>query len=171
MQAAARRVLCGRLSLSRVGGSCAAYRGGALAKPSSMAMTGQVSQSCGYHTSAPLLAPKGKKGGKASKGGDDDTPAAAPDMKPLDAKMEDKVFRLGDEFLRIRAGRASADIFKDIRVDAFGSKVPLEEAGQIAFATPTKMTVTAFDIALAVPGNYYFDIYYLYIYPYIVFFI
>lgn len=109
-----------------------------------------------FHNSACMLAPKGKKGGKGGKGSSDEddgqAQATLPDMKGIERIMDDKVSRLIDEFSRIRGGRSSSDIFKDVRVDAFGSKVPLAEVGQIALPTPTKMTITTFDSALAVPG-------------------
>lgn len=105
-----------------------------------------------YHCSQVVLA-KAKKAGKGGKDSDDEEDATAlPDMNALDRKMEDKIARLGVEFSNIRAGRASVDMFKDLKVDAFGTMTPLADVGQAVLSTPTKMTVTAFDTALAVPG-------------------
>ena len=106
---------------------------------------------CNFHSTSLSCGPKGKKGDKNA-GEDDDVVIAPPDLKKYDAKMEKNIEHLVEELSRIRGGRASSDMFQDLRVDAFGSKVPLSEAGQVAMPTPTKMTITAYDADLATPG-------------------
>jgi ribosome recycling factor len=102
-----------------------------------------------------VFAPKGKKGGKG--GGDSEetaAPVVLPDLKRLDAGMEDKISRMTEEFSKIRGGRVSPDMFKSLIVDVHGAKIPLAEAGQVTLATPTKLSVTTYDASAATPGRH-----------------
>lgn len=111
-----------------------------------------------FHASSSVCAPKGKKsgGGKGGGGGDSEegaAPVVLPDLKRLDAGMEDKISRMSEEFSKIRGGRVSPDMFKSLVVDVHGAKIPLQEAGQVTLATPTKLSVTTYDASAATPGE------------------
>ena len=108
-----------------------------------------------YFHSSQLLLAKGKKGGKGGKAADDSVEAVSvPDIKKISTDMDDKIARLNEEFSRIRSGRANADMFRDVKVDAFGSKVSLAEVGQMSFPSPTKMQVTPYESSLANAGAF-----------------
>ncbi len=48
-----------------------------------------------------------------------------PSLKVYEDDMEKKVGRLMDEFSKLRAGKASADMFNNIFIDAYGSKTSI----------------------------------------------
>lgn len=104
-----------------------------------------------FHVSIPVHA-KNKKNNKG-KGDDDDGDGGAavklPEAKDLEKSMDKKIERLVEEFSKIRAGKASADMFNNIYVDNGGSKVKLAEVGQITMKSPTKLSISVFDPALA----------------------
>lgn len=99
-----------------------------------------------FHSSIYLLAKKGKD--KDAKKDDNAEPPKLPDLKILDSNMEKRVNYLQDEFSKIRVGQPSTDIFRDVKVNANGSKISVSDAGQITLKGPTKMTIAVFDPAL-----------------------
>lgn len=106
-----------------------------------------------YHASVISYA-KNKKNvkGKGDDDDDDDDGGVAvklPEVKDLEKVMDKKIERLVEEFSKIRAGKANADMFGNIYVDNGGSKVKLAEVGQITMKSPTKLSVSVFDPALA----------------------
>ena len=105
-----------------------------------------------YHASVISYA-KNKKNNNKGKGDDDDDDGGVavklPEVKDMEKVMDKKIERLVEEFSKIRAGKANADMFSNIYVDNGGSKVKLAEVGQITMKSPTKLSVSVFDPALA----------------------
>lgn len=133
--------------------SCNSYRNGLSSRHEALLWSSVPRRD--IHASVPAYAPKNKKGGKSG-GGDSDAnvaPVVLPDLKRLDAGMEDKIARMTEEFSKIRGGRVSPDMFKSLIVDVHGAKIPLAEAGQVTLATPTKLSVTTYDASAATPGR------------------
>ncbi|MGQ9731584.1 MAG: ribosome recycling factor [Candidatus Zipacnadales bacterium] len=64
------------------------------------------------------------------------------DMK---AKMKDRIERVERELARIRAGRATPALLDGIRVDYYGSKVPINQVATIAVPEPRYLTITPWD--------------------------
>ena len=97
-----------------------------------------------YRPSLALLAKKSK--GKSTK--DDEEAVLLPDMTTYDAQMKRRIASFKEELAQIRGGSASKDMLSNIIVTAFGSKLPLPEAGQIALKTPTALTISVFDTTM-----------------------
>ncbi|MDY0211425.1 MAG: ribosome recycling factor [Desulfuromonadaceae bacterium] len=55
--------------------------------------------------------------------------------------MENAVDALRREFRRVRTGRASADILEEVRVDYYGSAVPLSQIGTISVPEARLITI------------------------------
>jgi hypothetical protein len=91
-----------------------------------------------YHVSTISFA-KAKKGGKS----DDDGPVVPlPDIKAADGQMENHIFTLSTELLKLKVGRANADTFNDIPVEAYGT---VSAAGQVTLKGPTKVSIAVYD--------------------------
>lgn len=58
---------------------------------------------------------------------------------------------LRDEFSNIRTGRATPKILDSIRVDAYGSKVPIQQIGNVTTEDAKTLRVTAWDTSLIPP--------------------
>lgn len=89
-----------------------------------------------------------KKKGKSSSNDDEGAPVNLPDPKVYDQLMLKRLSALKDELSQIRGGSASKEMLNSINVTAYGSKIPLEEAGQITLKTPTVLAIAVFDTAL-----------------------
>jgi ribosome recycling factor len=89
-----------------------------------------------------------KKGGK-DKGDKAAADAAVevdlPDLKQHEASMDKKLQRMTEDFNKIRAGKATTDMFNHILIEAYGAKVPMSEAGQVTLKTPTQAAISVFD--------------------------
>lgn len=90
---------------------------------------------------------KKQKKGRKSSGGDGDS-IEIPDMKSRETTMEGRIDRLNQELSKIRAGRASADMFNHIVVEINGSKVSLPELCQVTMKTSSKVSIAVFDPTL-----------------------
>ncbi|MBQ0095262.1 MAG: ribosome recycling factor [Bacteroidaceae bacterium] len=60
-------------------------------------------------------------------------------LMEAEEQMEMSIMHLEDEFAHIRAGKANVRILDDVRVDSYGSKVPLNQCA--ALSTPDARTI------------------------------
>ncbi len=65
-------------------------------------------------------------------------------------RMDKSVNALADEFGSLRTGRASAALLDQIRVDAYGSIVPLNQVGAVSVPEPRMININVWDKALVI---------------------
>lgn len=74
--------------------------------------------------------------------------------KPVIAKykgrMDKAVDALAEEFGSLRTGRANAGLLDQIRVEAYGSTVPINQVGAVSVPEPRMITVSIWDRGLVV---------------------
>ena len=66
----------------------------------------------------------------------------------LRRRMEGAFQVLKDEFAGLRTGRASASMLEPVTVDAYGSKMPLNQVGSINVPEPRMLSVQVWDAGL-----------------------
>lgn len=66
----------------------------------------------------------------------------------LEDRMDKAVGHLTDVFTGIRAGRANPALLENIRVEAYGDKMPLSQLGKIASPEARQLVVEPFDKSL-----------------------
>jgi ribosome recycling factor len=65
-------------------------------------------------------------------------------------RMDKAVIALKEEFATLRTGRASASLLDQVHVDAYGSKVPINQVGAVSVPEPRMITVSVWDKAVVV---------------------
>jgi ribosome recycling factor len=70
------------------------------------------------------------------------------DMKDLERRMEGAVNVLKEEFGGLRTGHASASLLEPIQVSAYGSKMPMNQVGNITVPEPRLLAVQVWDASL-----------------------
>jgi ribosome recycling factor len=70
-------------------------------------------------------------------------------MKDLERRMEGAVNVLKEEFGGLRTGHASASLLEPIQVNAYGSKMPMNQVGNITVPEPRMLAVQVWDASLA----------------------
>jgi len=70
------------------------------------------------------------------------------DLDDVKRRMEGSLSSLKSEFMGLRAGRASTGMLEPIMVDAYGSKMPITQVGNISAPEPRLLTVTVWDASL-----------------------
>jgi len=70
------------------------------------------------------------------------------DIDDIKRRMEGSVSSLKSEFMGLRAGRASTAILEPIMVDAYGSKMPMNQVGNISAPESRLLTVTVWDASM-----------------------
>ena len=70
------------------------------------------------------------------------------DTKPYEDKMNSALVHFEDELKKVRTGRAHPDMLDGITVEAYGSRVPLNQVANITVPEPQLLQVNPFD-----PGN------------------
>jgi ribosome recycling factor len=70
------------------------------------------------------------------------------DLDDINRRMEGSLSNLKTEFMGLRAGRASTAMLEPITVDAYGSKMPMNQVGNISVPEPRLLTVTVWDASL-----------------------
>ena len=60
-------------------------------------------------------------------------------LKDAEERMESAILYLDEELAHIRAGRANVAILDAVRVDSYGSKVPLNQVATVS--TPDARTI------------------------------
>lgn len=73
---------------------------------------------------------------------------ADPDLKDIERRMDSAIEVLRKEYAGLRAGRASTSLLEPIVVDAYGSKMPLNQVSTIAVPEPRLLTVQVWDQGL-----------------------
>lgn len=73
---------------------------------------------------------------------------AEPDMKDIKRRMSGAVEVLRSEFAGLRTGRASPALLEPVVVDAYGSKMPMNQVGTIGAPDPRLLTVQVWDKSL-----------------------
>jgi ribosome recycling factor len=73
---------------------------------------------------------------------------AQPDLAGLEKRMVGALDALKKEFGGLRTGRASASLLEPVVVDAYGSKMPLNQVGNINVPEPRMITVQVWDKGL-----------------------
>ena len=73
---------------------------------------------------------------------------SASDLDDIKRRMEGSLNSLKTEFMGLRAGRASTAMLEPIMVEAYGSKMPMNQVGNISVPEPRLLTVTVWDAGL-----------------------
>ena len=73
---------------------------------------------------------------------------SALDLDDIKRRMEGSLNSLKAEFIGLRAGRASTAMLEPIMVEAYGSKMPMNQVGNISVPEPRLLTVTVWDAGL-----------------------
>ena len=69
-------------------------------------------------------------------------------IKHAKYKMDDAIEAVGREFATVRTGKATPALLDTVRVDAYGSKMPLNQVATIATPEPSLLVVQPFDRSL-----------------------
>lgn len=69
-------------------------------------------------------------------------------MQDLKERMNGAIAVLEKEFAGLRTGRASADLLDPVTVDAYGSRMPLKQVGNVNVPTPRRLSVQVWDKGL-----------------------
>lgn len=78
------------------------------------------------------------------------TTAEKPQIARYRDRMDKAVASLKEEFASLRTGRASAGLIDQVMVDAYGSKMPVNQLGSISVPEPRSLTVSVYDKGLVV---------------------
>ncbi len=73
---------------------------------------------------------------------------SAIDFDDIKRRMEGSISSLETEFMGLRAGRASTAMLEPIMVEAYGSKMPISQVGNISVPEPRMLTVTVWDASV-----------------------
>jgi ribosome recycling factor len=71
------------------------------------------------------------------------------DLNDIQRRMDASLGSLATEFAGLRAGRASTGMLEPIMVDAYGSKMPMNQVGTISAPEPRLLTVSVWDASMA----------------------
>ena len=71
------------------------------------------------------------------------------DMNDVSRRMDASVVSLSNDFSGLRAGRASTTMLDPVIVDAYGSKMPLNQLSNISAPESRLLTVTVWDAGLS----------------------
>jgi ribosome recycling factor len=69
-------------------------------------------------------------------------------FKDTERRMDGAIEVLRKEFAGLRTGRASASLLEPIQVEAYGSRVPLNQVGNVNVPEPRMITVQVWDKSL-----------------------
>lgn len=78
------------------------------------------------------------------------TTATKPEIPGYRDRMDKAVLALKDEFSTLRTGRASAGLLDQVFVEAYGSRMPINQLGSVSVPEPRSITVSIYDKALVV---------------------
>lgn len=67
------------------------------------------------------------------------------DTKPYEDKMDNALERFGEELNKVRTGRAHPDMLASIQVEAYGSRMPLNQVANVTAPEAQQLLVTPFD--------------------------
>ena len=66
-------------------------------------------------------------------------------MDDLELRMDGALDALKREMTGLRTGRASADLLTPVEVEAYGSRMPLNQVGSVNVPEPRMLTVSVWD--------------------------
>jgi len=75
--------------------------------------------------------------------------AAEFSLEDIKSRMTKSVHALDEEFVGLRTGRASASLLEPIQVDAYGSKMPVNQLATVSVPEPRMLSVQVWDQGLA----------------------
>ncbi len=64
-------------------------------------------------------------------------------------RMDKSIAELGNALTQIRSGRATPGLVEDIRVEAYGQTMPMNQVGSIAIPEPRSITIDVWDKSIA----------------------
>lgn len=67
------------------------------------------------------------------------------DKKDLQRRMDGAIDNFGKELAGLRTGRASTSLLEPVTVEAYGSKMPLNQVGTVSVPEPRLLTVQVWD--------------------------
>jgi len=70
------------------------------------------------------------------------------DIDDIERRMKGAVEALRREFAGLRTGRASTALLEHLSVDAYGSKMPIDQVGTVGVPDPRMLTVQVWDMRL-----------------------
>lgn len=70
------------------------------------------------------------------------------DKEDLKRRMDGAVEQLRTEFVGLRTGRASTNMLETVTVEAYGSRMPLNQCGSVSVPEPRLLTVTVWDASV-----------------------
>lgn len=76
--------------------------------------------------------------------------AEKPDLSKFRSRMDKAVTALKEEFGTLRTGRASAGLLDQVHVDAYGSRMSLNQIGAVSVPDPRSISVNVWDRGLVV---------------------
>ena len=71
------------------------------------------------------------------------------DIDDIQRRMDASISGLHTEFMGLRAGRATPGMLEPILVDAYGTKMPMNQVGNISAPEPRLLTVSVWDTSMA----------------------
>jgi len=71
-----------------------------------------------------------------------------PSLEKAQQRMESALEALRREFSSVRTGKASPALLDSVRVEAYGSRVPLNQVGTVSAPEPRLLTITPWDKGL-----------------------
>ncbi|MFT7144271.1 MAG: ribosome recycling factor [Alphaproteobacteria bacterium] len=69
-------------------------------------------------------------------------------ISDLSKRMDGAITALKSEFNGLRTGRASVDLLGPVVVDAYGSKMPLNQVGNVSVSDTRSLTISVWDTGL-----------------------
>ena len=76
--------------------------------------------------------------------------AEKPNVAKYRERMDRAVAALKEEFGSLRTGRANSSLLDQVTVEAYGSKMPINQVGAVSVPEPRSITVSVWDKALVV---------------------
>ncbi|HEY8189952.1 MAG TPA: ribosome recycling factor [Micavibrio sp.] len=70
------------------------------------------------------------------------------DKNDLKRRMDGSLEQLRQEFIGLRTGRASTNMLETVMVEAYGSRMPLNQCGSVSVPEPRLLTVTVWDASI-----------------------
>lgn len=75
--------------------------------------------------------------------------AAAFSLDDIKSRMKKSIHALGEEFAGLRTGRASPHLLEPVIVEAYGSKMPINQLASVSVPEPRMLSVQVWDQKLA----------------------
>jgi ribosome recycling factor len=79
--------------------------------------------------------------------------AEKPVLSRYKDRMDKAVAALKDEFASLRTGRASSGLLDQVVVEAYGSKMPINQVGSISVPEPRSIVVSIWDKSMVGPAD------------------